>query len=178
MQCARGGLLSATIDAPCRDATAAPGSALGRTALPEDSEQSNARELATDLAIAWLGNPNTKASAEEVPAFLEKVYGALNTLGSTPSAEEQSSAPEHTPAVSVRKSLPFKMESGASLRRPAIPCRGTGRHDDGADTYLDFCFVVERATGEGFRRSGRSLTKHREGSRTTARIPCANSKSH
>jgi predicted transcriptional regulator len=75
--------------------------------LAEDSEQSNTLELATDLAIAWLGNPNTKASADEVPAFLEKVYGALNSLGSTPSAE-QSSAPEYTRAVSVRKSLASK----------------------------------------------------------------------
>ena len=30
----------------------------------------NPVELATELTIAWLGNPNVRVSAEEVPAFL------------------------------------------------------------------------------------------------------------
>jgi predicted transcriptional regulator len=76
--------------------------------VDQDKEQSNTLELATDLAIAWLGNPNTKATADEVPAFLEKVYGALNTLGLALAAEEESSAAEYIPAVSVRKSLASK----------------------------------------------------------------------
>lgn len=76
--------------------------------MAEENEQSNPLELATDLAIAWLSNPNTTASADEVPAFLQKVYGALNNLESVPVAEEAPSGPEYTPAVSVRKSLASK----------------------------------------------------------------------
>lgn len=76
--------------------------------VAEENDQSSTLELATDLAIAWLSNPNTNASADEVPAFLQKVYGALNTLGSGTGADEVSDEPEYTPAVSVRKSLASK----------------------------------------------------------------------
>lgn len=76
--------------------------------LAEESEQSNALELATELAIAWLSNPNTNASADEVPVFLQKVYGALNSLGSESAGGQAPSEPEYTPAVSVRKSLASK----------------------------------------------------------------------
>ena len=76
--------------------------------MAEENDQSSTLELATDLAIAWLSNPNTNASADEVPAFLQKVYGALNTLGSDTGADEVSDEPEYTPAVSVRKSLASK----------------------------------------------------------------------
>ena len=31
----------------------------------------NATELATELTIAWLGNSNTRVSADDVPAFLQ-----------------------------------------------------------------------------------------------------------
>ena len=76
--------------------------------MAEENDQSRKLELATDLAIAWLSNPNTNASADEVPAFLQKVNGALNTLGSETGADEVSDEPEYTPAVSVRKSLASK----------------------------------------------------------------------
>lgn len=72
--------------------------------VAEENEQSNTLELATELTIAWLSNPNTSASADEVPAFLQKVHSALNNLGA-PGVEEQPAEPEYTPAVSVRKSL-------------------------------------------------------------------------
>lgn len=76
--------------------------------MANENEQSNTLELATDLAVAWLSNPNTSASADEVSAFLQKVYGALNSLESGVAADEISSEPEYTPAVSVRKSLASK----------------------------------------------------------------------
>jgi len=31
-------------------------------------------ELATELTIAWLGNPNNRATAEDVPAFLRNMH--------------------------------------------------------------------------------------------------------
>jgi predicted transcriptional regulator len=66
-------------------------------------------ELATELTIAWLSNPNTRASAEDVPAFLHKMHEAVANLAATPATQEAGEpAPEYTPAVSVRKSLASK----------------------------------------------------------------------
>lgn len=76
--------------------------------VSEENDQPNTLELATDLAIAWLSNPNTNASADEIPAFLQKVYGALTSLGSGTGSDEVPDEPEYTPAVSVRKSLASK----------------------------------------------------------------------
>lgn len=71
----------------------------------------NPVELATELTIAWLSNPNTRATADEVPAFLAKMHQAVNELA-TPAAsgepEANATAAEHVPAVSVRKSLASK----------------------------------------------------------------------
>ncbi|QKR98759.1 MucR family transcriptional regulator [Sphingomonas sp. CL5.1] len=77
--------------------------------MPEESIDTNAVELATELTIAWLSNPNTRASSEDVPAFLQKMHEAVSGLSSE---VEAASAPEvtaeHVPAVSVRKSLASK----------------------------------------------------------------------
>ena len=66
-------------------------------------------ELATELTIAWLSNPNTRASAEEVPAFLEKMHGAVTSLAVAPvKVEDVAPVSEFTPAVTVRRSLASK----------------------------------------------------------------------
>jgi predicted transcriptional regulator len=69
----------------------------------------NAVELATELTIAWLGNPNTRSAAEDVPAFLGRMHETVSKLlgaaDEQPTAEPQS---EYTPAVSARKSLASK----------------------------------------------------------------------
>jgi predicted transcriptional regulator len=77
--------------------------------MADDTSETNLLELATELTIAWLSNPNTRASGEEVPVFLEKMHGAVKNLA-TPSTQIEESAPssEHTPAVSVRRSLASK----------------------------------------------------------------------
>src|SRR5689334_15111321 len=70
----------------------------------------NPIELATELTVAWLNNPNNRATADEVPAFLQRMHETLNTLssgGQSPDAAA-AAAPEHVPAVSVRKSLASK----------------------------------------------------------------------
>ncbi|MBW8754189.1 MAG: MucR family transcriptional regulator [Sphingomonadales bacterium] len=77
--------------------------------MAEDSSDTSLLELATELTIAWLSNPNTRASAEEVPAFLEKMHGAVTSLAvPQAAAEEASPATEYTPAVSSRRSLASK----------------------------------------------------------------------
>ncbi len=70
----------------------------------------NAVELATELTIAWLGNPNTRTDAEHVPAFLDTMHAAIVKLaGGTEQQDDDTVAPtEYVPAVSVRKSLASK----------------------------------------------------------------------
>lgn len=68
----------------------------------------NTIELATELTIAWLGNPNTRADADAVPAFLNSMHAAVNALVANPAAVEVEQSVEHVPAVSVRKSLASK----------------------------------------------------------------------
>lgn len=63
-------------------------------------------ELATELTIAWLSNPNTRAQAEDIPAFLRSMHEAVVSLGEAPIEQrEAEAAPKHEPAVTVRKSL-------------------------------------------------------------------------
>lgn len=73
------------------------------------TEETNPVELATELTVAWLSNPNTRTSADDVPAFLKSMHDAVANLSSEPTATS-AEAPdaEYTPAVSVRKSLASK----------------------------------------------------------------------
>jgi predicted transcriptional regulator len=72
----------------------------------------NSIELATELTIAWLSNPKTRASAEDALSFLKQMHDSMVVLqgvttigGGGPTPDETETAPEYTPAVSVRKSL-------------------------------------------------------------------------
>lgn len=62
--------------------------------------------LAAEITAAWLGNPNTRASADDVLSFLRSTFAAVTSLA-TPAATapEEAPEPDYTPAVSVRKSL-------------------------------------------------------------------------
>lgn len=66
-------------------------------------------ELAAELTAAWLANPNTRADAEAVPAFLNAVHGAIAQLrtgaGATADDAPGDAAEAHTPAVTAKKSL-------------------------------------------------------------------------
>ena len=77
--------------------------------MTDESTDLNAVELATELTIAWLGNPNTRTSADEVPAFLGKMHDTVSALlGASGAAPEAQPATEYTAAVSARKSLASK----------------------------------------------------------------------
>jgi predicted transcriptional regulator len=70
-------------------------------------------ELAAELTMAWLSNPNTRASAEDVPNFLKVVHGAVSDLTGAQTAAAavltgDEAAPEYTPATTARKSLSSK----------------------------------------------------------------------
>src|SRR4028119_196094 len=72
----------------------------------EQSELSSSPvELATELTIAWLSNPNTRAQAEDIPAFLRSMHEAVRSLGEAPVEHPGEPAQKHEPAVTVRKSL-------------------------------------------------------------------------
>ena len=53
-----------------------------RRTMADDNmtDSAQAVELATDLTIAWLGNPNTRIDADQVPAFLARMHGAVLKL--------------------------------------------------------------------------------------------------
>lgn len=77
--------------------------------MPDETSDSSLLELATELTIAWLANPNTRVSAEEVPAFLQTMHGAVTNLSAPQvSTGEVEPATEYIPAVTVRKSLASK----------------------------------------------------------------------
>ncbi|WP_068084050.1 MucR family transcriptional regulator [Novosphingobium rosa] len=60
-------------------------------------------ELAGEITLAWLQNPNVQPGAEDVPAFLKSMHAAITGLTIDGAAE---AAPVvHQPAVSVRTSV-------------------------------------------------------------------------
>ena len=72
-------------------------------------DDTNAVELATELTIAWLSNPNTRASGEDVPAFLARMHQAVGELvAPAEQSADEPAQPAYTPAVTVRKSLANK----------------------------------------------------------------------
>jgi predicted transcriptional regulator len=73
----------------------------------EQSQATDTIELAAELTAAWLSNPNTRVTPDDVPAFLSSMHAALSGLSSEqqPSEAPAQEQPEYTPAVSVRKSL-------------------------------------------------------------------------
>jgi predicted transcriptional regulator len=75
----------------------------------EQQRQTNAVELATELTVAWLSNPNTRVNASEIPDFLRAMHVAVTGLsGADVSSAEAAPEAEHVPAVSARKSLSSK----------------------------------------------------------------------
>lgn len=66
----------------------------------------NTVELATDLTIAWLSNPNTRTSADDVPAFLLSMYNAVARLtDKVETVQTDDAAQDYPAAVTSRKSL-------------------------------------------------------------------------
>lgn len=74
--------------------------------MTDETVNVNAVELATELTVAWLGNPSTRTEASEVPAFLGRMHETVSALLGGATQQVEAEAPtEYTPAVSVRKSL-------------------------------------------------------------------------
>ena len=75
-----------------------------------EENTANLVELATELTIAWLQNPNNRANADDVPQFLRNMHATVSELLSSNAAapEVAEATEEHVPAVTVRKSLASK----------------------------------------------------------------------
>ncbi len=76
--------------------------------MTNETSQSNRLELATELTIAWLSNPHTRVSAEEVPSFLRAMHEAVGALESGVAPEQIVEEQQYEPAVTARKSLASK----------------------------------------------------------------------
>ena len=77
--------------------------------MAEESLNATSVELATELTIAWLSNPNTRAQASDVSEFLTAMHSAVEAL-SAPSTTNEPTAEvvAHVPAVTPRRSLASK----------------------------------------------------------------------
>ena len=63
-------------------------------------------ELAAELTAAWLSNPNTRTSADDVPAFLLSMHAAVTRLSEGgASDQEQPATATYEAATTARKSL-------------------------------------------------------------------------
>src|SRR3546814_17940293 len=78
----------------------------------EDNSTLNPVELATELTVAWLGNPNNRIAADEAPVFLRQMHATILELSGGAPADAHASGNDgeetFTPAVSVRKSQASK----------------------------------------------------------------------
>ena len=145
--------------------------------MADETSSTDPIELATELKIAWLANPNTNASADDVPTFLQKIHQAVVGLSSGAAAETQPVEPEYTPAVTARRSLSSKDHIISMI--DGKPCKALRRHLSGhgltPDDYRaryglksDYPMVSEthrsaatwpRRSGSGARRVQRSPRK-------------------
>lgn len=77
--------------------------------MADDANTVNAIELATELTIAWLGNPNTRASSNDVPTFLNQMHSAVLELAQPQQPEgAEEPAQDFTAATTARRSLASK----------------------------------------------------------------------
>jgi predicted transcriptional regulator len=75
--------------------------------MSDETIKLDAVELATELTIAWLSNPNTRTSADDVPAFLSQMHSSVQSLigGANEANAPAPDTEQYTPAVSARKSV-------------------------------------------------------------------------
>jgi predicted transcriptional regulator len=80
---------------------------MGSDIVADNDNSANALiEIAAELTVAWLSNPNTRAVAEDVAPALRAMHAALASLASSFSRSETSQV--FVPAVSVQESLASK----------------------------------------------------------------------
>lgn len=74
--------------------------------MEQNDSSSTPVELATELTIAWLSNPNTHAQAQDILAVLRSMHAAVLGLQQGKAEQPQAAAErKYEPAITVRKSL-------------------------------------------------------------------------
>jgi predicted transcriptional regulator len=75
--------------------------------MTDETNSMSSIELAAELTVAWLSNPNVRATADDVPAFLRQMHGTLSELSSpsTAAGDQAQLEQSYTPAVSPRTSV-------------------------------------------------------------------------
>ena len=73
----------------------------------DETLNQSSQDLAAELTIAWLSNPNTRAQAADVRDFLQSMYEAVSALVTEPAADTASeeASVEYKPATTARRSL-------------------------------------------------------------------------
>jgi predicted transcriptional regulator len=69
------------------------------------SDEIDTVSLAAELTIAWLGNPHTRATTEDVGAFLREMNDAVSGLAAGSQEAEPAAEETYEGAVTARKSL-------------------------------------------------------------------------
>lgn len=75
--------------------------------MSDNTSKSNPIYFATELTAAWLTNPNTRTSADDVPSFLKNIYETIAAISDDNQALPATGAgtKDYPPAVTARKSL-------------------------------------------------------------------------
>lgn len=156
------------------------------------SDQISAVELAAELTAAWLANPNTRTSADDVPAFLISMHAAVSQLSGTmdlPVTEEP--VQTYEPAVTARKSLsspdhiismidgkPYKTLRRHLATNGMTPAEYRARYNLKADypmvapSYSEARRTMAKSIGLG-RKPGQTVSKPVEEAPKAARKPRA-----
>lgn len=74
--------------------------------MTEQSTTTNAVELATELTIAWLSNPNTRAGAPEATSFLLQMKEEIVKMEGSPESAE-----------TITEDAPIRMEGAVSAKK-------------------------------------------------------------
>ena len=76
--------------------------------MADNDADTSAVELAAELTMAWLSNPNTMIDAGEVAGVLRQMHQAVKSLMEPEELAAPATTQVFTPAVTVRKSLASK----------------------------------------------------------------------
>ena len=73
--------------------------------MDDASSNSDTLTLAAEITAAWLSNPNTRASAQDVPVALQAIFAEVSSLSAGAQEASPAEPQEYTGAVTARKSL-------------------------------------------------------------------------
>jgi predicted transcriptional regulator len=75
--------------------------------MADDKQDLDSITIAAELTAAWLSNPNVRAAADDVPAFLRNIHSTINELagGGEAAAPAAEAEPAYQPAVTPRASI-------------------------------------------------------------------------